>query len=290
MRVVATAPAKINLTLDMVGRREDGYHLVRTVLQGLSLRESVTVWEEKEPGVRLSVVGAAVPADERNTAWKAAAVFRRETGHALPGLGIRVHKRVPVGAGLAGGSADAAAVLAALDRLAGTHLRTDELCGLGAQVGADVPFCLLGGTAVGTGTGTILSPLPDLPDCWVAVAKPPESISTAEAYRRIDGAPDLPVSRSAAMEAAVCSGDLTAVGRELSNAFDAVTALSGVEEIKRVMRAHRTLGCQMTGSGSAVFGLFDDRADAERCVQALRVRWADAFLCRPDPAGARVEG
>ncbi len=289
MRVTATAPAKINLTLDITGRREDGYHLVHTILQGISLRESVVVWEEKNPGIALAITGADLPVDERNTAWKAAAVFQEKTGHLLRGIGIRVHKRVPMGAGLAGGSADAAAVLAALNELAGTRLRPDELCGLGEQVGADVPFCILGGTAVGTGIGTILNPLPDLPDCWIVVAKPDDSISTAEAYRKLDTAADLPVSRASVMEDAICSGDLITVGRELCNAFDAVTSLPGVEEIKRVMRAHRTLGCQMTGSGSAVFGLFDEWAAAERCAAVLKLQWEETFLCRLDPAGARVE-
>ncbi len=289
MRVVATAPAKINLTLDITGRREDGYHLVRTVMQGLSLRETVVVWEERQPGIFLRVTGAELPEDERNTAWKAAAVFQQALRPSLTGIGIRVHKRVPLGAGLAGGSADAAAVLAALDELAGTRLRPDELSSLGAQVGADVPFCILGGTALGTGTGTILTPLPDMPDCWIVVSKPDDGISTAEAYRKIDRAAELPVSRPSAMESAICAGDLLTVGRELCNAFDAVTSLPGVEEIKRVMQAHRTLGCQMTGSGSAVFGLFDERAAAERCAQALRPRWKETFLCRPDPDGAQTE-
>lgn len=287
--VTASAPAKINLTLDIAGRRDDGYHLIHTVMQALDLRETVAVWEEKEPGIFLSVVGADLPADERNTAWKAAEVFRKAVGLPQSGIGIRVHKRVPMGAGLAGGSADAAAVLAAMNELTGARLRPDELCGLGAQVGADVPFCVLGGTAVGEGTGVILTPLPDLPPCWIVVAKPEDSISTAQAYRKIDGAESLPQSRPFAMEDAVCSGDLVTVGRELGNAFDAVTALPGVAAIKEIMRAHRTLGCQMTGSGSAVFGLFDDRAWAESCAQALRSRWEETFLCRPDSGGARVE-
>ncbi len=289
MRVTASAPAKINLTLDIAGRRDDGYHLVHTVMQGLNLRETVSVWEEKEPGIALSVVGADLPADESNTAWKAAEVFRKAVGLPKNGIGVRIHKRVPMGAGLAGGSADAAAVLAALNELTGARLRPAELCELGAQVGADVPFCVMGGTAVGEGIGTVLTPLPDLPECWIVVAKPPDSISTAEAYRKIDGAETLPCSRPFVMEDAIGSGDLAAVGRALGNAFDAVTALPGVRAIKEVMRSHRTLGCQMTGSGSAVFGLFDDRALAERCVQALCPHWKETFLCRPDSEGARVE-
>ena len=289
MEITATAPAKINLTLEITGRREDGYHLLRTVFQGISLRESAAVWAEEEPGIRLSIAGASLPADESNTAWKAAAFFQEHTGFPLPGIGIRVHKHVPVGAGLAGGSADAAAVLAALNELAGTRLRLDELCEIGARVGADVPFCLMGGTAVGAGTGTILTPLPDLLPCSIVVSKPDAGISTAEAYRRIDGAAGLPVPRSAAMEQAVCSGDLLAVGRELCNVFEAVAGLPEVEEIKKTMRAHHALGCQMTGSGSAVFGLFDEHTAAEHCAQELRRRWRDTFLCRPDPDGARVE-
>ena len=290
MRVTASAPAKINLTLDITGRREDGYHLVHTVMQGLSLRETVTVWEEELPGLRLSAVGGdSLPLDGSNTAWRAAEAFLAATEENARGFGIRIHKKVPVGAGLAGGSADAAATLAALNELTGARLSTEELCELGAKVGADVPFCVLGGTAVGTGIGTILSPLPDMPACYVVLSKPPHGVSTAEAYRRIDALKPLPQSRPAAMEGAVCDGDLTAIGRELFNVFEVAAAPSGVAEIRAVMRAHRALGSRMTGSGSAVFGLFDDKADAERCASALRLRLEETFLCRPDPEGARVE-
>ena len=287
--VLVSVPAKINLTLDITGRRSDGYHLVHTVMQAITLREAVEVWRQEETGITLSVVGADLPNDGSNIAWKAADVFLKKTGTPLHGLGIRIHKRVPIGAGLAGGSADAAAVLAALNELTGTGLNSEKLCDLGAIVGADVPVCMIGGTAVGTGTGTVLSPLPPMPDCLIVVAKPPDSISTAEAYRRIDKADSLPVSVSGKMETAIRTGDLTAVAQNLTNAFDAVTDLPGVEAIKRIMRQYNTLGCQMTGSGSAVFGIFQENDAAERCVQALLQQFQQVFLCHPDKEGAKIK-
>lgn len=289
MHVSATAPAKINLTLEITGRRDDGYHLVHTVMQAITRRERAEVWNTEQPGLTLAIEGANLPVEDNNTALKAARAFFAATGMAPTGWGIRLHKRVPIGAGLAGGSADAAAVLAALNALTRAGLSTEQLCAIGAHVGADVPFCVLGGTALGTGTGTELLPLPAMPDCWIVVAKPADSISTAEAYRLIDSAPSLPAGYGPAMQQALREGSLSALSRGLVNAFDAVTALPGVEHIKQLMRRHHTLGCQMTGSGSAVFGLFDEEQAAESCAQTLSRQYAEVFVCRPDRQGARIE-
>ena len=157
MPLSVAAPAKINLSLDITGTRDDGYHLVDTVMQAVSLCDTVTVWESDQPGISLELTGAGadtLPADDTNTAWKAAALFReavKKRGMEPAGTGIRIHKRIPFAAGLAGGSADAAGVLAALNRLYGSLLEEEELADLGGRVGADVPFCLLGGTAQATG-------------------------------------------------------------------------------------------------------------------------------------------
>lgn len=289
MGVLASAPAKINLTMHIEGRREDGYHLVHTVMQALDLRETVEVWEREQSGITLTITGADLKDSENNTARKAVRAFFAATGLPERGYGIYLNKCIPMGAGLAGGSADAAAVIVALNELTGAGLNTQELCSIGAHVGADVPFCILGGTATGTGTGTILSPLPPLPDCTIIVAKPPDGISTPEAYRLIDSASSLPDPASSRMEEAICEGDLHAVGCELCNAFDTVTTLPGVNAIKSVMRTHHTLGCQMTGSGSAVFGLFDEADRAKRCARELRRQYHDVFLCVPDRRGAYIE-
>lgn len=296
MPVLATAPAKINLTLAVTGRRNDGYHRVHTVMQAVDLRETIEVWNREEPGIELSVVGADLPANENNTAYKAAKVFFEKTGLPPAGIGIRVRKQIPMGAGLAGGSADAAAVLAGLNELTGAHLSVERLCEWGGFVGADVPFCVLGGTAVGTGTGADLSPLPAMPDCFLVIAKPADGISTPEAYRLIDESKiSLTHSLSAAiacptgMEEAVKKSNLPMIARALMNDFDAVTKLPGVEAIKAVMRAEGTLGCQMTGSGSAAFGIFTDENRAISCRNALKRQYSEVYLCHPDPCGAKIQ-
>ena len=271
------------------GVRADGYHLVHTVMQAVSLRETVEVWHTDRQGITLTIEGADLADDEHNTARKAAKAFEEAIGVVLPGIAICLHKRVPIGAGLAGGSADAAAVLVALNALTHSGLSVDDLYRIGAKVGADVPFCVHGGTAIGTGTGTELSPLPPMPECRIVIAKPADGISTPAAYRLIDAAKDLPLLSASQMEQAIRDGNLRAIAKELCNAFDSVTSLKGVTHIKTVMRDHQALGCQMTGSGSAVFGLFDDDSAAQRCYQDLQHTYRDVFLCSPDPCGAVVD-
>lgn len=306
MPISVAAPAKINLSLDITGVRDDGYHLVETVMQAVSLCDTVTVWERREPGITLELTGTgadSLPSDSTNTAWRAAALFLealRKKGIALTGVGIRIHKRIPFAAGLAGGSADAAGVLTALNQLCGGRLAEEELAGLGEHVGADVPFCLLGGTARATGTGAILSPLPDLPECHIVIAKPAGGVSTAAAYRAVDrvlgdgkgrfGA-SLRRPRTSVLVDAVCSGSLPQVGRELCNVFEQALRLPETEALKKEINRFRPLGCLMTGSGSSVFALFDRRAEAEPCAEALRRMESlpggppAVFLCRPFRGG-----
>ncbi len=282
----ASAPAKINLSLEVVGRREDGYHLIHSVMQAISIRETIEISKRSQPGICLTVFGADVRADQNNTAYRAASAFFEKTGLVEIGLDIKLIKQVPVGAGLGGGSADAAAVLAALNQLTGARLSIEELCGIGALVGADVPFCIMGGTALATGIGTTLQRLSPMPDCFIVIAKPVQSVSTAEAYRLIDDAEILP--HGFMMEDSTKS-DIKRIADGLSNDFDSVIKLSGVEDIKRIMRLCCALGCQISGSGSAVFALFDKKDAANRCYNELLKHYNDVFLCEPDREGARIE-
>ena len=176
--VTVLAPAKLNLTLGVTGFAGNGYHTLDMLMQAVSLYEKVEV--RKSAGLRLSLPGSRVPADGRNTAVKAALAFFHETG-LLAGADITVHKRVPVRAGMAGGSADAAAVLVGLNELYGAHLSVQQLCAIGMKVGADVPFSILGGTARVTGVGDILTPMPACPKCWFTVCMPPQGVSTPRA-------------------------------------------------------------------------------------------------------------
>ena len=282
MNVTVEAPAKINLTLDVVGRRDDGYHLVETVMQAVDLCDRVTVRRTDKPGaVSLLCDDARVPDGPDNTAVRAAAAFFAACGLPNPGVEIGLRKRIPLQAGLAGGSADAAGTLVALDRLMDTRMTAAELCAVAETVGADVPFCVLGAAAYAEGIGTILTPLPSLPDCAVVIAKPLDGVSTAEAYRLVDRAALTRRPHTGAAVDAVCAGDLAAVAHGLCNVFEEALALPEVAAIGQVMREHGTLGCRMTGSGSAVFGLFDNEEAARRCAAALRRDYDEVFQCRP---------
>lgn len=286
MNVTVEAPAKINLTLDVVGRRDDGYHLVETVMQAVDLCDRVTVRRTDKPGaVSLVCDDARVPDGPDNTAVRAAAAFFEACGLPNPGVEIELRKRIPLQAGLAGGSADAAGTLVALDRLMDTRMTAAELCAVAETVGADVPFCVLGAAAYAEGIGTILTPLPSLPDCAVVIAKPLDGVSTAEAYRLVDRAALTRRPHTGAAVDAVCAGDLAAVAHGLCNVFEEALALPEVAAIGQVMREHGTLGCRMTGSGSAVFGLFDNEEAARRCAAALRRDYDEVFQCRPCPHG-----
>lgn len=279
--VTERAPAKLNLTLDVTGRRADGYHEIRTVMQTVDLCDEVTVRLTRDHGIRLELSDPSLPTDHRNTCHQAAARFFEATGLVCPGVSIRVTKRIPQQAGLAGGSADAAAVLRGLNRLLRAGLSARELCEIGALVGADVPFCVQGGTALATGIGEQLTPLPPLGAVWIVLAKPPVGVSTKAAYEAIDAAA-VPLTRPAEtrMIEALSAGDAALVGSRLCNVFEQALALPEVAAIRRHMATCSPLGSAMTGSGSAVFALFADESAARDCARALSPH-ARTFVCRP---------
>ena len=214
--------AKVNLTLDVLGKREDGYHDLQSVMQTISIRDDVEIDIGTGKPWKLLCSAEGIPTDETNLAWKAAKVYCQALNKDPDGLEIRIVKRIPSGAGLGGGSADAAAVLRALNRHYGEPLSILALAELGAQVGSDVPFCTLCGTAMVEGRGERLRKLPDMPDCIFVVCKPDFSVSTPELYRKIDtvAIPCRPDNR--AMDTALLSGDLGAVAENVYNVFDPV--------------------------------------------------------------------
>ena len=286
MQVTVHAPAKINLTLDVVGVRADGYHLLESVMQSVDCCDTITA-TATDGEVTLEVLGAPLCPVEKNTAYRAAQVFLRETG-VTGGVAMTLHKRIPQQAGMGGGSADAAAALIALDKLYGTRLSVDALCAMGLQVGADVPFCVRGGTAMVTGIGEGLEPLPALPDCYIVIAQPADGVSTAAAYAALDRAPIPTHPDHPAILAALRDGDLRGVCAAVFNVFEPATALEGVVAIRRRMAEFSPLASQMTGSGSAVFAVFEDAARAQACADALAGEFPTAFVCRPS-CGNRVE-
>ena len=284
-RVTVLAPGKLNLTLDVTGFAENGYHTLDMIMQSVSLAERVVV--RKSGDLRLRLPGSFVPANESNTAYKAALVFFRETG-LLAGADITVKKAVPVRAGMAGGSADAAAVLVGLNELYGARLSQKELCELGMMVGADVPFCIVGGTARVTGVGDVLEPLPPCPPCFFTVCMPKGGISTPQAYARYDAlGTDVRPDGEAAV-AAVRAGDLDALCAQMVNALEFSSGSAANRPIEEILRASGAKAALMTGSGAAVFGVFAERGAAETARAKLLERYPKAWVVRPVPRGAHV--
>lgn len=275
--------AKVNLTLDVLGKREDGYHDLQSVMQTISVRDDVEIDVGTGKPWVLTCTNPEIPTDERNLAWKAAKVFCETLKKDPGGIAIRILKRIPSGAGLGGGSADAAAVLRALNRYYDAPLSIMALAELGALVGSDVPFCVLGGTAMVEGRGERLRKLPDMPDCTFVICKPDFSVSTPELYQKIDtvAIADRPDNR--AMEAAILSGDLGKVAENVCNVFDPVVTSDHLElnYIKSVCHSYGALAQQMTGSGSAIFAIMDSFEYAAVVCNMLKENYPRVFIGKP---------
>lgn len=281
MKVTVLAPAKINLTLDVLGKRDDGYHTIDTIMQTVDLCDRVTVEKGVVDNLTLCISDAALPTDERNTAIKAARAFANATGNSVEDVRITVEKQIPQQAGMAGGSADAAGVLWGLNRLFGGPLSAEELCAVGVKVGADVPFCVLGGTTRATGIGEVLTPVSPLPPVTVLVIKPDACVSTAAAYAAIDSCTIARRPDNAAMLQALQTADLSAVGKNLCNVFEEAIGLPEPAVIRKAALTHGACGCIMTGSGSAVFALFADAKNAKACQAQLATDFPNSWLCTP---------
>lgn len=266
------AYAKLNISLDVGNRREDGYHEMTMVMQSISLADTVTVTLNDTGKLRAKTSLPFIPGDERNLAVKAALCYLAAIGQEGQGALIEIQKNVPVGAGMGGGSSDAAAVLRALNRLFGHALTTAELEALSCKVGSDVAFCVAGGTALATGRGEKLEPLPPLPDCAFVVCKPSFSVSTPELFRKLD---QLPLRRhpdTAGLLTAIREGQLNQVCRRMYNVFEDVDdrRMRTVADIKSRLLDAGALGAVMTGTGSAVFGVFSPGKALEAVCAPLR--------------------
>jgi len=279
MKCVEKAYAKVNLTLAVGEKRPDGYHEVVSVMQRVSLCDTLTA-ERTASGISLTCSDPALPAGEENLAHRAASLFFRETGIA-GGAALTLEKRIPSQAGLGGGSSDAAAVLRAMRTLYAPEVSDAELERMAAALGSDVPFFIRGSTALATGRGERLTPLPRLADGWFVVVKPPEGFSTPAMYRRLDELPPQPPQPDG-MTAALGAGELRAVAAALCNSFErAVPPDSAVWVIREALRAQGALAAMLSGSGSAVFGLFDREDAARAAAEVLRARWPLTFAAQP---------
>lgn len=275
--------AKVNLTLDVLGKREDGYHDLKSVMQTISLRDDIEIDVGTGKPWCLRCDKEGIPCNEKNLAWKAAKIYFETVGKDPDGLEIRITKRIPSEAGLGGGSADAAAVLRALNKHYGQPLSIAALAELGGLVGSDVPFCVLGGTAEAEGRGERLRKLPDMPDCIFVVCKPDFSASTPALYAKLDEKPIGKRPDHSAMETSIYTGDLAGVAQNLYNVFDPVVTADHLElnYIKSIFNAYGSIGQQMTGSGSAVFCIVTEFEHAAVICQMLKENYPQVFIAKP---------
>lgn len=280
--IAESAFAKLNLTLDVLERRPDGYHDLRSVMQTISVRDDITLEPDTHEAWRLECDREEIPTDRTNLAWQAAELYLRELDRSVDGLTIRITKRIPTQAGMAGGSADAAAVLRALNRHFDAPLSLPALAELGAQLGSDVPFCVLTGTALAEGRGERLTPLPPAPQMTYVICKPELSFSTPELYAQLDRITIGERPDTTAMCAALQRGDMEQIGKQLCNVFEqaAIPAHPELNYIKSILMTYGAYGASMTGSGSAVFGIFDSFEAAAVACMMLKENYPQVFLAQ----------
>lgn len=286
--VTLRAPAKINLWLDIASKRPDGYHNIESVMQTVSLFDELTISRaEALPGSRNISVSCSVEAlacDESNLCYRAAREFFSTVGKDSYDISVHIEKKIPIAAGLAGGSTDAAATLIGLNELYETGLCEAELCGIGSRLGADVPFCIKRGISVTRGIGDEFSECPRLPDCFILIACDGEGVSTPWAYRRLDEMYDF-ASRRASVSCftRILGGRLPEIAAGMRNIFESAVlpVRERARDIKQMMLESGALCSMMSGSGPSVFGIFADRDSARRAFEGLSKANIRAFLCEP---------
>ena len=270
-RLELKALGKINLGLDVLGRRENGYHDVRMVMQTVYLYDRIIMKKSKTPGIRLETNLYYLPVNENNLAYQAAQMLMDEF-HIEEGVSIQLDKHIPVAAGMAGGSSNAAAVLFGMNRMFSLGLSQKELMERGVKLGADVPYCIMRGTVLAEGIGEILTPLSPMPKCYVLIAKPAISVSTKMVYEKLDSHeiedhPDID-----GILAGLKAGDLKKVAGSMGNVLERVTvdAYPVIDQIKKMMIKEGARNAMMSGSGPTVFGIFEEKATARKAADAIR--------------------
>lgn len=265
------AMAKINLGLDIIGKREDGYHEVRMIMQTIRMYDVLEIRKKSSPGIFLSTNLPYIPCDERNLVYKAAKILMDEF-HVEEGLSMKLTKSVPVAAGMAGGSSDAAAAFVGVNRLFHLGLSQEELMKRAVQVGADVPYCVMRGTALAEGIGEKLTRLPDLPGCYILIGKPGINVSTRTAYENLDLNE---IRRRPDIDGMICdikNKDLYSMTGKMENVFEPgiMAKYPVIREIRDLMEKQGALKAMMSGSGPTVFGIFDDAGKMQNAARALK--------------------
>jgi 4-diphosphocytidyl-2-C-methyl-D-erythritol kinase len=286
LKVLEKAPAKINLSLDVLGKRGDGYHEVRMIMTSIDLADRVECGDLPENQIEVRASVPYVPEDERNFAYQAAHHIKAKYG-IRRGVEITITKNIPVAAGLAGGSTDAAATIRALNRLWKLGMSYQEMLAVAEQIGSDVAFCLKGGTALATGRGEQLEALPPLPPCWVVLVKPTVSVSTAQIYKDLDSRP-IEHPDVDAMLHAIDAGDFESICRLLGNCLEPVTMrkVADIAKIKSHMKEIGAEGILMSGSGPTVFALTQHESRMQRLINGMRGYCSQVYavrLCKPFP-------
>ncbi len=282
------AAAKINLLLDVMGTLPDGYHSLSMVMQSVDCCDTITVQKTDTGKIVLKSEDKRMPLDEHNIAYKAAALFFKETEIKNPGIEIEIEKTIPMAAGLAGGSADGAGVLYALNDMFSAGLSLWDLARMGEKIGADVPFSLIGGTALAMDKGGVLAPLPMLQDCCFVLCKPDQDISTVGAYKLIDECPCLRHADNTAMIYAMRNGEFDLMCKKAQNVFEQVIEVPQRPHIKAVMREFGASLALMSGSGPTIYGLFKHIEDAKKCAEELKKNYKEVFVAAPLSSGIEV--
>lgn len=289
--MVIRAYAKINLMLDILGKTDDGYHNLFMIMQSIGLYDDVTVELAGRPNtVTITCSEEAIPTDKKNIAHKAAKAFMAQLDKKpSPGVKIHIEKNIPHAAGLAGGSADAAAVLYALNELTGANLDIEELCAIGVKIGADVPFCLKGGTMAALDIGQVLAPLPPFENKYIVLVKPEQSVSTKAAYDAFDTAGYLRHCDRDGIIHALANRDDATVYTKIKNIFEQFVEVPDRVDIKAIMLAHNAKAACMSGSGPSVYAIFESEIPARACAAELQKRYKDVFVVNPVKNGLIVK-
>ena len=274
------AYGKVNISLDVVGKREDGYHLLSMIMQNIDLYDEIEV-EKQQCGITLECNKSYVPVDNRNLAYKAAEIFK-ERYDIVDGVKINIEKNIPVSAGLAGGSTDAAAVLKVMNELFNVNATEEELMELGLKLGADIPYCIHGGTALCEGIGEIITPIKSFKDKIIVLVKPAFGVSTKEVYKNFNLEKVKQHPKTAEIINAIENDELNFVANNMKNLLENVTLRKHkiLIKIKEEMNACGAINSMMSGSGPTVFAFFDDMLKAQRCFEKMKKKYSDVFITR----------
>lgn len=289
MKLTVKANAKINLILDVTGIKKNGYHSLFTIMQSISLGDTVSVEKTAGDDITISCTVPGVPTDSRNIVYKCAVKFFEYAGITENrGVHIHIDKVTPFCAGMGGGSADGAAVLAALNKIYDTNYSDKILCRIGVKVGADIPFCIIGGTALALDTGAIVAPLTDVEGYYIVVVKPEDGVSTKEAYAAVDALQDMKHTKNNAMLEHFADGEIHEALKLCGNVFEQALEVPGRVDIKDICNKNGAVASCMTGSGSAVYGIFKEKTDAEAAINELKEKFQNVYLCTPEKVGVEI--